>query len=195
MTKRELQDGFQIRVAGEDSWYPMTVPGSAMDTFCREGILPNPYYGTNEYQVREFFRNDFEIRSTFQISEEELEKEQILLIFHGIDTVADIFLNGNKIGHTENMHRIYPFSVKEWVKEGENLLEFYIKSPIVFMESYVPEKAGRFIWPIPVRWQEDSISERVIPCLAGTGARSSRMPEFSGKSSWCASVKQDFWIR
>ena len=144
MTKRELQDGFQIRVAGEDSWYPMTVPGSAMDTFCREGILPNPYYGTNEYQVREFFRNDFEIRSTFQISEEELEKEQILLIFHGIDTVADIFLNGNKIGHTENMHRIYPFSVKEWVKEGENLLEFYIKSPIVFMESYVPEK-GREI--------------------------------------------------
>lgn len=140
MIKRELQDGFRIRVAGEETWYPMSVPGSAMDTFCREGVLPDPYYGTNEYQVREFFRNDFEIRSTFRLSEEEFAKEQVLLIFYGIDTVADIFLNGKKIGHTENMHRIYPFSVKKWAREGENVLEVYIKSLIAFIEAYQPEK-------------------------------------------------------
>lgn len=144
MVKRELNSGFQIRVAGEQKWYSMSVPGSAMDTFCREGILPDPYYGTNEYEVREFFRNDFEIRGSFQVSKEEYEKEQILMIFYGVDTVADIFLNGKKLGHVENMHRIYPFSVKEWVKEGENILELKIQSPITFVEGYQPEK-GREI--------------------------------------------------
>lgn len=144
MIRKELNSGFQIRIAGKPEWYSMSVPGSAMDTFCREGVLPDPYYGTNEYEVREFFRNDFEIRGSFRVSREEYEKEQILMIFHGVDTVADIFLNGKKLGHVENMHRVYPFSVKDWVKEGENVLELHVKSPIAFMEGYQPAK-GREI--------------------------------------------------
>lgn len=30
--KRELKESFEIRVAGTEDWYSMTVPGSAMDT-------------------------------------------------------------------------------------------------------------------------------------------------------------------
>ena len=64
--------------------------------------------------------------------------------FYGIDTVADVFLNGKKLGHTENMHRTWVYQVKELVKEGENLLELYIASPVKFIETYKPEK-GREI--------------------------------------------------
>ncbi|MDO5425610.1 MAG: glycoside hydrolase family 2 protein [Eubacteriales bacterium] len=144
MIRKEIRDSFEIRVAGSGDWYPMSVPGSAMDTFCREGILPDPYFGMNEYKWTEFFRNDFEIRGTFEVTPEEYAKEQILLTFYGVDTVADIFLNGQKLGHTENMHRIYTFPVKEYLNEGENRLEIYLTSPIRFIESYQPEK-GREI--------------------------------------------------
>lgn len=144
MTKKELKEGFSIRVAGSSDWYPMTVPGSAMDAFCRAGVLPDPYYGMNEYQTREFFRNDFEIRGTFPVTKEELSAETLLLTFNGVDTVADIFLNGEKLGHVENMHRVYVYDVKALAKEGENLLELAITSPIGFVESYQPEK-GREI--------------------------------------------------
>ena len=44
MIKRDLKDNFQISISGQDTWYDMSVPGSAMDTFCKEGILPDPYY-------------------------------------------------------------------------------------------------------------------------------------------------------
>ena len=47
MIKRDLKDNFQISISGQDTWYGMSVPGSAMDTFCKEGILPDPSgYGT-----------------------------------------------------------------------------------------------------------------------------------------------------
>lgn len=118
----------------------MSVPGSAMATYFREGILPDPYFGTNEEQWTEFFRNDFDVKGNFYISREEFSKEEILLIFNGLDTVADIFLNGEKLGHTENMHRIFTYSVKNMVREGENLLEIYFTSPIKFIEAYQPQK-------------------------------------------------------
>ena len=54
MIKRDLKDNFQISISGQDTWYDMSVPGSAMDTFCKEGILPDPYYGMNEYKWTEF---------------------------------------------------------------------------------------------------------------------------------------------
>lgn len=144
MIKRNINENFQISASGEDTWYPMTVPGSAMDTFFREGILPDPYDGMNEYKWTEFFRKDFDIRGGFHLSREEYSREEILLTFYGIDTVADVFLNGKKLGHTENMHRTYEFSVKNLVKEGENLLEIHITSPVAFIEAYKPEK-GREI--------------------------------------------------
>ena len=144
MIKRDLKDNFQISISGQDTWYGMSVPGSAMDTFCKEGILPDPYYGMNEYKWTEFWKNDFDIRSTFSVSAEEIASEEILLTFYGIDTVADVFLNGKKLGHTENMHRTWVYQVKELVKEGENLLELHIASPVKFIEAYKPEK-GREI--------------------------------------------------
>ena len=144
MIKRDLKNNFQISISGQDDWYSMTVPGSAMDTFCRAGILPDPYYGMNEYKWTEFWRNDFDIRGTFSMSAEEISRDQILLTFYGIDTIADIFLNGEKLGHTENMHRTWVYSVKDIVKAGENLLEIHIASPVNFIEAYKPEK-GREI--------------------------------------------------
>ena len=144
MIKRDLKDNFQISISGQDTWYDMNVPGSAMETFCKEGILPDPYYGMNEYKWTEFWKNDFDIRSTFSVSAEEIASEEILLTFYGIDTVADVFLNGKKLGHTENMHRTWVYQVKELVKEGENLLELHIASPVKFIETYKPEK-GREI--------------------------------------------------
>lgn len=42
------------------------------------------------------------------------------------------------------MHRTWVYQVKELVKEGENLLEFHIASPVKFIETYKPEK-GREI--------------------------------------------------
>lgn len=141
---KELNQDFRIRVAGSEKWYPMTIPGSAMDTFVNEHILPDPFYRKNEYQVREFFRNDFEIEGKFLLKSTELRYKTIKILFHGLDTIADISINGHFVGHTENMHRRFEFSIKEYLQEGENILFVYLKSPIRYIESVRPTK-GREI--------------------------------------------------
>ena len=113
--KRELKESFEIRVAGTEDWYSMTVPGSAMDTLVKAGVLPDPYYGENEYQVREFFRNDFDIRGHFTVSPEEFKAGHMLLVFNGIDTVADLYLNGHKLGHRKHTPPLY-FDIKNMRK-------------------------------------------------------------------------------
>lgn len=141
--KRELKESFEIRVAGTEDWYSMTVPGSAMDTLVKAGVLPDPYYGENEYQVREFFRNDFDIQGHFTVSPEEFKAGHMLLVFNGIDTVADLYLNGHKLGHTENMHRRFTFDIKKYAKEGDNLLEIHLASPLNFYRVLQTRKRPR----------------------------------------------------
>ncbi len=63
-----------------------------------------------------------------------MKNSQIRLKFLGIDTLADIYLNGTHVGNTYNMHRTWEFSVRELLKEKGNLLEIRFHSPILYME-------------------------------------------------------------
>lgn len=137
---REIKNDFQISIANEDVWYPFTLPGSAMTTFLKERIIKDPYDGMNEYEVKDFLRHDFDVKGSFLVTKEEYDNEHIDLIFHGIDTIAEIILNGKSIGNVDNMHRIYKFSCKEHIKLGENELFIKFKSALNFIENYPPTK-------------------------------------------------------
>ena len=75
-------------------------------------------------------RKDYVYESTFIPQQKLLECGTILLRFHGIDTIADVYLNEKLLGRVENMHRCYEFPVKERLREGENHLKIYFHSPI-----------------------------------------------------------------
>lgn len=50
-------------------------------------------------------------QTTFECSEAFLNADEIILRFEGLDTIADVYLNGKHLAHTENMHRIWEFAV------------------------------------------------------------------------------------
>lgn len=58
------------------------------------------------------------------------KSSQIYLIFNGIDTLADISLNGRNLGSVDNMFLQYRFNVKNILQSGNNQLEVQIYSPI-----------------------------------------------------------------
>lgn len=138
MIKNKLTVGFRIRTKAESAWHEMTLPGSAMDVYVRDGVIPDPYVGTNEYAVREFFENDFVIEGEFPVSPEQMRKEHLHLVFYGIDTIADLYVNEVWIGHVSDMHRTYRFDVKELVREGRNSLRIEIESPLRFIREFEP---------------------------------------------------------
>lgn len=94
-------------------------------------LIDDPYYGTNEEKVTALSRQDCTFYSEFSLSEAELSREKIELLFHGLDTICDIFLNGELLGSVKNMHRAYEYDIKSLAKE-KNELRLEFKSPMEY---------------------------------------------------------------
>lgn len=135
--KRVLEGIFKISVSGSDDWKKFDIPGSAMQSFVVSGDIPNPYIGVNEYKVRDFLDNDFVVRGVFVVEDDVLKKKKKELILKSIDTVCDVYLNGQKIRHCENAHIKYRIDVSDILK-AQNELEFRFSSATRLVNSVKP---------------------------------------------------------
>ncbi|EGC35754.1 hypothetical protein DICPUDRAFT_97798 [Dictyostelium purpureum] len=89
------------------------VPGEVhMDLYKVNGLVPDFYIGENELKYRWIAESDWKYSREFIFEKNELEGfDHADLICEGIDTVADIFINGTKLPkRTENMFRMYRFT-------------------------------------------------------------------------------------
>lgn len=133
MITKQLHDGWRMRMAGDMQWLPAQVPGSVYQDLLNSGTIDDPYDRDNELAALSVMDHDFEYRLEFEAPAEVTEQETVLLRFDGIDTVADVELNGTILGHVENMHRTWEFSVKGLLREKENRLRVYLRSPTQFI--------------------------------------------------------------
>ena len=104
---------------------PAKVPGDITADLYRAGVIKEPYYGINHRELGWIIETDFVYQKTFDIDEKFFEKDEIFLVFEGIDTFAEIELNGNHLGTTQNMFLEYELSVKDYVKREGNLLKVF----------------------------------------------------------------------
>ena len=95
------------------------------------GMISDPYYGVNETSLFDFSRMDCRFYTSFELSEDELAREHIMLSFYGLDTICDIYLNGEKLGSVKNMHRMYEYDIKAAAKK-ENSLVLEFSSPVEY---------------------------------------------------------------
>ena len=148
MTILDLNGKWQFAKNTSDDKYPVTVPGSVLSGLLDNNIIEDPYFRENEYASRELFWDDYYFERDFEVSEELLAENNIELVCLGIDTIADIIINGKKIAHTENMHRTYRFEIKEYLSVGNNSIKVYIYSPLKAINAY-EEKPGKEITVAP----------------------------------------------
>ena len=140
MNTYSLNGTWQMRKSGTDGWISSKVPGSVCSTLLDHQLAEDPYYGENEEKFYAISFDDYEFQKVFEASEEMLRHRSILLHFDGLDTIADIELNGTRLAHVENMHRTWEFDVKDLLRAGENTLKIFFRSPV----SYVTEKQKEF---------------------------------------------------
>ena len=125
-----LDKGWEFSQAGKGEWLPAKVPGTVHQDLMDNGKLVNPFYGMNEEKVQWVEKEDWQYRTTFVLTKEQVEREDAVLRFDGLDTYADIYLNGSLLERTDNMFVGYELPVKEVLREGENRLQVYFHSPI-----------------------------------------------------------------
>lgn len=134
MLTEKLHENWKLYYPKKKEGISATVPGSVYNDLLVNGLMEDPYYRDNEREALKIMENDFEYVTRFDVPEEILTEEKILLHFDGIDTVADIYLNGQWIAYVENMHRIWEFSVKELLKPEDNELKVVLHSPTRFIK-------------------------------------------------------------
>lgn len=134
MITAEIHSGWQIRQAGWEEFLPASVPGSVYHDLMQNGKMDDPFWRDNFPKALKRMDHDYEYKTEFAADKALLKSDAVLLRFEGIDTVADVFLNGEKLGHTENMHRTFEFEVKDLLKEEGNELRVLLHSPTRFIK-------------------------------------------------------------
>ena len=134
MITAEIHSGWQMRQAGWEEFLPASVPGSVYHDLMQNGKMDDPFWRDNFPKALKRMDHDYEYKTEFAADKALLKSDAVLLRFEGIDTVADIFLNGEKLGYTENMHRTFEFEVKDLLKEEGNELRVLLHSPTRFIK-------------------------------------------------------------
>ena len=106
-----------------------TVPGNCELDLVHAGILPPPEIGLNVLKLRRYEGCQWLYTRTFDAPAVPADGSRAVIVFGGIDTLADIFLNGRKIGEAENMFIEHRFTVTDSLKKGRNTLQVLLRSP------------------------------------------------------------------
>ena len=71
---------------------PMSLPGDGITALHDAGVIPDPYWRQNEYDLRWIGERDWVLTRTFDLHRTDLE-----LVITELDTVATVLLNGAEI--------------------------------------------------------------------------------------------------
>lgn len=105
------------------------VPGTVQGDLVSQKLVPHPYVGLNERHMRNLESKSWIYTKEFELDSLPIE-ENVELVFEGIDTLSDIYLNGRYLGNTDNMFLEYRFDIKDILKKGKNILKVNTKSPV-----------------------------------------------------------------
>jgi len=128
--KITLDKGWQFREVGKDKWYPASVPGCVHTDLLTNKLIDDPFYRDNEQNLQWVGKTDWEYQTTFEVTPEILRRANIDVVFEGLDTYANVFLNDEPLQNTDNMFRTWRIDAKRQLKAGANTLRIRFRSPI-----------------------------------------------------------------
>jgi beta-mannosidase len=140
---RNIDSGWQFRaVANVDrsdvkEWHPAQVPGVVQTDLLNSKLIPDPFDQDNEFHLQWIGLADWEYRTTFQMDAAALAHDHLDLVFDGLDTFADVYLNDQSILQADNMFRRWRVPAKTLLKPGPNTLRIVFHSAVEKMIPYV----------------------------------------------------------
>ena len=104
-----------------------TVPGDIHTDLLRLGKIPDPFYGNNIEKCKWITERNWCYIKWFDLPDGFVDALTELK-FDGIDTFAELYLNGVHVGSCGNMFYRYSFNVKNVLKPAGNILCVMLKS-------------------------------------------------------------------
>ncbi len=149
-----LTASWQFLESSSKQWLEAKVPGCIHTDLLRHQLIPDPFWGRNELDLQWIENKDWKYRCTFEADPSLFREEVVELIAEGLDTVAELKLNGKKIASVENMFLGHRFPVGKVLRPGENVLEIAFTAPLKAIQAKLAankEKPNALIeWNDPV---------------------------------------------
>jgi len=130
MQINQLDSSWEFRKSTETTWHRAQVPGSIHTDLFQNKLIPDPFFGTNEQQLQWIDTCDWVYRNIFTCSSQLLGSDEVELIFEGLDTYAEVTLNGERILSADNMFRRWTIPCKKILHVGKNTLQIYFTSAV-----------------------------------------------------------------
>ncbi|MDO5570614.1 MAG: glycoside hydrolase family 2 protein [Bacteroidales bacterium] len=127
---KELNSNWSFSESGKNDWKEAIVPGTIHSDLIRLNLLPDPFFGTNETKIQWVEDKDWAYKTVFTVDESQLSYKGANINFKGLDTYADVYLNGSNILSSKNMFIEYEIPVKDILRKGNNILVIKFHSPI-----------------------------------------------------------------
>ena len=137
MKKQYLNEGWQLNYQGKQLF--VTVPGCVHTDLMKKNLLDDPFWRDNNQNLQWIEKKDWEYSCVFDAS---LGKNTFL-VCEGLDTYSEIFLNGVKLGETNDMFIPHRFDVSALLHQKGNQLSVRFRSPVKEVQE-LPEMEGAF---------------------------------------------------
>ena len=111
-----------------EGWLEVPVPGDVRTALSARGLIDGYYLGKALDQERWIDRSDWLYYLRFTPPSD--KKGLPFLCFLGIDTLAEVWLNGQQLGVCDNMFTPWCFPVSDVLKPGDNILVVRIRSTV-----------------------------------------------------------------
>lgn len=120
---QSLNSGWNLKTDTLSIDLQVDIPSVVQADLYENGLIPHPYLGKVEQDLQWIPQHIWDYSLTFDVDYNIFEKDNIELIFNGLDTYADVWLNGEKIFHSDNMFVKYQKDVKNLLKKHDNELK------------------------------------------------------------------------
>ncbi len=109
------------------------VPGDITYDHYLAGDMQDPFFEMNYQAAQKYLRQDFTYTAEFALPQVRQDKDYVL-VFDGVDTFADIYLDDRFLGKTENMFLQYRFDVGSLLTPGKHTVKVQMHSALNRME-------------------------------------------------------------
>ena len=126
----EISENWKFKNNVDSLWLEASVPGDVHTDLLRNELIEDPFYRLNEHDLQWIDKTDWEYKTEFELSKNDINSDFIGLELQGIDTYSSIYLNDYLIATTDNMFVGKTVDIKKHSKVGKNKLYVKLYSPI-----------------------------------------------------------------
>lgn len=143
-----IHQNWTFREYNKGEWLKAQVPGQVHTDLLSLNRIDDPFQYSNDKNVQWIGFKDWEYKTEFDSEKAVLNKSHIELVFPGLDTYADVYLNDFLVLEADNMFRTWRIDVKNYLKEKGNTLRIHFRSVYkVDMPKYLNAPFQLQAWP------------------------------------------------